>query len=202
VASFAFTPRLGLEHLAVPGRHGAPAGEAGVEIALHTDLALAAVMARKSRGTELARRVEEAFGLEPPATPRRVVAGPVAFAWSGPGHWLASAEGLEGHAFETRLRAEVADLASVSDQSDGRIVVRVSGTKARDALAKGVMVDLHPLAFAPGDAAVTSVAHVGVHFWQLDAVPTYVFAVPRSLAASFWHWLTASAAEFGVTVRS
>jgi heterotetrameric sarcosine oxidase gamma subunit len=201
VASLALMPRSGLEHLAVPGRHGAPVGEPGVEVALRADRALAAVLARKGRGEALTRRVEAAFGLELPARPRRIAAGPVAFAWAGPGHWLASHEDMDGRAFETRVREELAELASVSDQSDARIVLRVGGARARDALAKGVMVDLHPRAFAPGDAAVTSVAHVGVHFWQLDAVPTYEFAVPRSLAVAFWHWLMESAAEFGVTVR-
>jgi sarcosine oxidase subunit gamma len=36
-----------------------------------------------------------------------------------------------------------------------------------------------------------------VQLWQVDAVPTYELAVPRSLAAAFWHWLVESAAEFG-----
>jgi heterotetrameric sarcosine oxidase gamma subunit len=195
------TPRSGLEHLAVPGRHGARTGDAGVEVALRTDLALATVMARKGRGDALARRAMEAFGLELPARPRRIASGPIAFAWAGPGHWLASADGMDGQAFETQLRRELADLVSVSDQSDGRIVIGVSGPAAREALAKGVMVDLHPRAFAVGDAAVTSVAHVAVHFWQLAATPTYEFAVPRSFAVSFWHWLMESSAQYGVTVR-
>jgi heterotetrameric sarcosine oxidase gamma subunit len=201
VSSFALTPRSGLEHLTVAGRYGAPDGEPGVTLALRTDLALASVVARKHRLGPLARRVEETFGLELPTTPRRIAAGPVAFAWAGPGHWLASAEGMDGHAFEARLRNELAGMASVSDQSDGRIVLSVSGPKAREALAKGVMVDLHPHAFRPGDAAATSVAHVGVHFWQADAAPTYEFAVLRSFSAAFWEWLIASAAEFGVAGR-
>jgi methylglutamate dehydrogenase subunit D len=201
VSSFALTPRSGLEHLVIPGRCGAAAGDPGVSVALRTDRALAAVTMRKGQGAALARRVGEAFGIEPPSTPRRVATGPIAFAWAGPGHWLVSHVGMEGRAFETRLRHELADLASVSDQSDARLLVRVAGARVRDALAKGVMVDLHPRTFAPGDAAVTSIAHVGVHLWQLDDVPAYEFAVARSFAASFWHWLMASAAEFGVVVE-
>lgn len=193
-------PRSGLERIAVPGRFGAP-GEVGVTLALRTDLALATTMARKGYADALAQRVRAAFGLDLPMEPRRVAAGPIAFAWAGPGHWLASAEGAKGPAFETRLRHELAGLASVSDQSDGRIVVRVSGPRICDTLAKGVMIDLHPRAFGPGDAAVTSVAHIGVHLWQVDAAPTYDFAVPRSLAAAFWHWLVESAAEFGGAIE-
>lgn len=194
-------PRSGLERLAVPGRFGVP-GDAGVTLTLRTDLALATVMSRKGREDALAQRVLAAFGVDLPFTPRRIAAGLVAFTWAGPGHWLASGEGTAGHAFEPRLRRELAGVASVSDQSDGRIVVRVSGPRARDALAKGVMIDLHPRAFGPGDAAVMSVAHAGTHLWQVDAVPTYELAVSRSLAAAFWHWLVESAAEFGGAIES
>ena len=168
-------------------------------IALRSDLALATVMARKGGHDELARRVREVFGFEFPTSPRRVAAGTIAFAWAGPGHWLASAEGISGHAFESRLRTALAGLASVSNQSDGRTVIRVGGPKARDALAKGVPIDLHPRAFAPGDAAVTTVAYMGVHLWQLDATPSYEFAVFRSFGAAFWQWLVDASAEFGVT---
>ena len=59
-------------------------------------------------------------------------------------------------------------------------------------------IDLHPRAFKPGDTAVTCVAHIGVQLWQIDDAPTYEFAVARSLAQSFWHWLEASAAEYGL----
>jgi hypothetical protein len=34
--------------------------------------------------------------------------------------------------------------------------------------------------------------------WQTDEQPTYEFCVPRSLAISFWHWLTTAAAEYGL----
>jgi len=108
------------------------------------------------------------------------------------------AEGTDGAAFEARLRAALAGLASVSDQSDGRVVVRVGGPRARDTLAKGLPIDLHPRAFKPGDAAVSVVAHIAVHLWQIDPAPTYELAVPRSFAASFCDWLAAAAAEFRV----
>ncbi|RYE86794.1 MAG: hypothetical protein EOP19_05950, partial [Hyphomicrobiales bacterium] len=36
----------------------------------------------------------------------------------------------------------------------------------------------------------------------VDAAPTFDVAVTRSYAASFWHWLEASAAEFGLAVTS
>jgi sarcosine oxidase subunit gamma len=177
---------------------GPPATDPGITIALRTDLALATVMARKGRTDALVERVRAAFGLELPTRPRRSASGPLAFAWAGPGHWLACRDNEAGKAFEVHLRTHLSEFAAVCGQSDGRAVVRVAGPRARDALAKGVPVDLHPRAFKPGDAAVTSVDHIGVHFWQIDALPSYEFCVLRSLAPSFWQWLAEASAEFGV----
>ena len=99
---------------------------------------------------------------------------------------------------EALLAAPFAGLASVVDQSHGRTLLRVTGPHVRDALAKGVAVDLHPRAFKTGDAAATLVSHIPVQLWQIDDRPTYEFAVARSLAQSFWHWLEASAAQYGL----
>jgi sarcosine oxidase subunit gamma len=78
------------------------------------------------------------------------------------------------------------------------MLLQAAGPRVRDALAKGLAIDLHPRVFTTGHAAVTAVAHIGVHIWQVDDSPTYEIAVPRSLAISFWRWLAASAAEYGL----
>jgi sarcosine oxidase subunit gamma len=98
------------------------------------------------------------------------------------------------------LRARLAGLASIADQSDGRVVLRLRGDRVRDVLAKGVPVDLHPRRFKTGDVASTLVAHVGVQIEQLDDQPTFQLMASRSLAGSLWSWLTKSAAEFGYEV--
>ena len=181
------------------GHHGA-VRPARIAVCERTDLALASVIARRGAERELAAKVGDTFSLALPATPHRSEAGGVAFVWAGPGHWLATAEGESGHRFESRLRTTLAGLASVSDQSDGRAVLHIAGPCARDTLAKGLPVDLDPSVMQPGGALVSAIAHIGVHLWQLDAMPTYECAVSRSYAQSFWHWLEASAAEYGLTV--
>jgi sarcosine oxidase subunit gamma len=100
------------------------------------------------------------------------------------------------------LAATLKGLASVSDQSDGRAILRISGSRARDVLAKGLPIDLHPSVFGPGSAATSVIALMGVTLWQVDDAPTYDLAVFRSLAGSFWTWLTDSAAEFGCRVEA
>jgi methylglutamate dehydrogenase subunit D len=175
-------------------------GEEGVTLGLRHGCALATVSVRRSRLQALERRAHELFGLRLPATPKCVSAGAIGFLWTGAGQWLAMTKGEDGTALERRLRADLGDLASISDQSDGRVIIRVSGARARDALAKGVPVDLHPGAFRRGDAAVTTVAYIGVTLWQVDDAPTYELILPRSFSADFHEWLNGAAAEFGVRV--
>jgi heterotetrameric sarcosine oxidase gamma subunit len=208
VADFPLYARSGLEHLLQPGHRGDHTGEPGVAVALRNDLALAYVLVRNGKTGELRTRVQERFGLRLPMAAQHSEddSNPnpdgLGFVWAGPGRWLAKTAAQSGAALETTLRNELSGLASIINQTDGRCVFRISGPSLREVLAKGVPLDLDPQAFGPGDTALTLVGHVSVHFWQLDRVPTYEFAVPRSFAASFCEWLFAAAASHGVVVRT
>jgi sarcosine oxidase subunit gamma len=196
VSSFKLSPA------AVLGSHaswiGGQASTAGVTIAERTGVLLCSVLARKGAGATLAERVRNEFGVELPRTPCCTGPGAVEFIWAGPSQWLALGEGNDGRAFEQRLRSSLGGIASLADQSDGRAILRISGLRARDALAKGIHIDLHPSAFKPRDTAITSIAYVSVHLWQIDNTPTYDLAMFRSFAVAFWEWLADSAAEYGV----
>ena len=175
-------------------RYGRPVGTPGVAVELRELGALATVAPRRDQRQALRSSALTGFAVDLPDLPRRVEGRDIAFIWTGPDQWLA--QGPQG---KEPLLAEVfSGLASIVDQSHARTLLRVTGPRARDALAKGLAIDLHPSAFVTGFAAVTSVAHIGVVLWQLDDRPTYEFAVPRSYALSFWHWLEASAIEYGV----
>lgn len=153
------------------------------------------------RGQEPAFRnaIGARYGVELPTESGRWAQGrDIAFLWSGPGQWLAVAERGRDRDLEQELRAVVGDVASVVDQSDGRVVVRLGGQSARDVLAKGVPIDLHPRAFRPGDVAITHASHIGIILWQLDDAPTYEVALFRSYGQSFAHWLDEAAAEFAI----
>ena len=104
---------------------------------------------------------------------------------------------LAGRTSSPACGEHLAGLASIADQSDGRVVLRLRGDRVRDVLAKGVPVDLHPRSFKTGDVASTLVAYIGVQIQQLDDRPTFQLMAFRSLAGSLWSWLTKSAAEFG-----
>lgn len=193
-------PASALGTLAKPGSRKAT-GVPGITIAERTGVSICSVLARKGSQAELAERVLQTFGIELPRTPRIIVHGPVAFVWAGRAQWLALQNEGGGPGLEQRLRSSLAGVASVMDQSDGRKIVRIGGPRARDALTKGVLIDLHPTVFRPGHTAITAISHIGVHFWQIDTVPTYEVAMFRSFAIAFWEWVVDAAAEFGVFVE-
>jgi heterotetrameric sarcosine oxidase gamma subunit len=199
MASFAAQGRSALHGIARPGRHGAGAGVAGLLIEERTDLSFASVIAKRGKRDALVSAVETAYGVALPTRPRRVTKGSVTFAGTGPDQWIASAEGAEAQNFAARVRGRIGLFAAVSDQSDARLVLRLSGPNVRDVLAKGVPLDLHPKVFKPGGVATTVVAYIGVQIDRLDEA-TFQLTAPRSMAGSFWSWLSASAAEFGYDV--
>lgn len=199
MVSLAQAGRPALHGLAVPGHHGR-AGS-GLVVEERSDVAFASVIAKRGRRDALASAVSTNYGVALPFGPKRVSAGAFAFAGTGPDQWIASAEGAEAAGFAARLRGRIGLFAAVSDQSDAHLVLRLSGPKVRDVLAKGVPVDLHPKVFKAGDVASTLVAYIGVQIDMLDDKPTYQLAAPRSMAGSLWSWLSASAAEFGYDVR-
>lgn len=173
----------------------------GVTVSPRDGLGLATVMVRKGRMDAFRQRVREVYGIDLQVGARRNVAGAVAFIGTGPTTWLAISD-VGGNAFAASLKHALGELASIADQSDGYAVLRLSGPHGRDALAKGFAIDLHDKTFGNGDVAATIVSHIGVTIWRLDDAadgsPTFEIAVFRSLAGSFWHWLSDSAAEFGM----
>jgi sarcosine oxidase subunit gamma len=196
-----------VERLLVPqspfGTIAAPAAGRGVIVSDRDGLGIATVLVRNGQADALAARVKDMFGIDLPHGPRRAASGSVAFAGTGPETLLATAEN-GANAFAASLMETLRDQAAVVDQSDGYAVLRLSGPSVREALAKGVSLDLHARAFAVGDVAATIVSHIGATLWRLDdgkdGSPVFEVVIFRSLASSFWGWLSESSAEFGLTV--
>lgn len=140
--------------------------------------------------------IQSIYGHSLPQRPERVGGMEVSFLWFGPDRWMAVGERDGGRDLEENLKRHLHGIAAVVDHSDGRAVLRLSGARARDVLAKGVPLDLHPRVFKPNDVAITHASHIGVLLWQVDDAPTYEIAVPRSYAHSFCDWLLDAAEEF------
>ena len=177
------------------------AGSGPAVIATERDgLGVARVGARRAQAARVAQLLRAQFGLEPPNAPRRVNRADVAIAGIGPGTWLATRENA-GNAFAESLRALLGDSASVSDQSDAHVILRLSGPKVRETLAKLIPIDIHPRSFRVNDVAQTVCGYVNVTLWRLEDTassdPVFEIWTGRSLAGSLHEAISHAAAEFG-----
>jgi methylglutamate dehydrogenase subunit D len=181
----------------LPKRKAIGAG-AGVRVRVKDGLAIASVLARAGKTDALVDQAQTGFGLALDGGPKRAAAGNASALGIGPGRWLFLQERADGEGdFLAALSASFKELASVSDHSDGYAVFEIGGPAMRMALAKGVPVDLHETGFGVDDVAVTAIAHIGAIVWR-EEPDRIVIAVFRSYAESFWHWLSASSAEYGL----
>ncbi len=141
-----------------------------------------------------------ALPLEPNTTARD---GSTTALWLGPDEWLISAPAGEEHVLVPAFRASLGDRhAAVIDVSESRTVIAVSGAKARDLLAKGCTLDLHPRAFPVGACAQTGLARAGVLLYLVDEAPSFEITIPRSYADYLWTWLADAAREYGVALQT
>ncbi len=167
--------------------------------------------ARPDDGEAMAA-LKAALGFALPVEPNTTAASATALAlWLGPDEWWIVTPGPEpesGPAMAATLRAAVAGRrGAVTDVSDSRTCVRVSGPRARDLLCKGTPLDLHPRVFPSGRCAQSVLAKTGVvvHLVADDGAsggPTFELYVLRSFAEYLWVWLEDAAREYGLTITS
>lgn len=190
-----------LARLVNPRRHGRIAGEAGVSVGLRQSLSMVLVQARRGAASELAAAVRQAMALDLPDGSRAAFAGSLVAVGLAPDQWLLldkHSAGQESLLTRTQLAAE--RRAAVVDQSHGRVAIRVTGDRCREALCLGVPIDLHPDVFRVGCAAATRIAHINAVILRMDDQPTYDIVVGSSFAESFWQWLISAASSFGCEI--
>lgn len=161
---------------------------------------IAQVMGRKGQNAALHAALVGVLGLDLPPAGESAAKDATTAIWIAPETWLVLREAYPDDALARELMGASGDAASIADQSSGKCVVRISGARARDVLAKGCRIDLHPRVFAPGRSAVTPIAHIHTVLIQVDAAPTFDLIVPSTLARDFVEWLGLSAAEFGYEI--
>jgi len=175
-----------------------PAGP-GLFVCERQGLGIATVIVRRGLNLALAERVRARVGLQMPSGLHRTTSGDWAFVGTGPGVWLATQE-RGGNNFAGVVREAAGDLASISDQSDSYVVLRLSGVRVRDTLCKLLPIDLHPGTFRVGDVAVTTDAHFTVTIWRLESCnggdSTFDLAIPRSFSEAFCRALLEGAREW------
>jgi methylglutamate dehydrogenase subunit D len=168
-----------LAEAAVPGRFGADKGAPGVVLSIIHPVDMVMVIARKGKAKALAYALANWRGAD--------------VRWAGPDQYF-----VLGKSFDDAAKT-LEGLASCMDQSHGRVMIGLTGPKARAVLAKGTPVDLHPDAFPIGKSAQTQMAHVGVHLTRVGT-DHYELSVFRGFSESFWEWLASQAQELGYQV--
>ncbi|MFC8363467.1 sarcosine oxidase subunit gamma [Streptomyces griseorubiginosus] len=139
-----------------------------------------------------------ALGLTLPVEPGTVVrAGELTALWLGPDEWLVVAPpGRRDTA--ARVREAAGDEpVSVVDVSAQRTTLLVSGPRARDLLAHGCALDLHPRAFGAGRCAQTTLGRTQVVLVARDEPSTGFWVLVRSSFAGYLaDWLVDAAVEW------
>jgi len=145
----------------------------------------------------IAQAVYPVFGFDLPARPNSSVTGNPAALWLGPRKWLIILDSPNGRELQQQLETALSGMPClVSDLSDARTGIEVSGAQARTVLARVCALDLDSCSFGPGQCAQSLLARVPLLLHQLDQAPTYHLYVDRSLAAYAWEWLSDASDEF------
>jgi sarcosine oxidase subunit gamma len=139
------------------------------------------------------------LGAPLPVRPGTTVrAGDLTILWLGPDEWLVVAPPGAATDLQARLRTAAGEEpVSVVDVSAQRTTLLVSGPRARDLLAMGCALDLHPRSFGTGACAQTMLARAQVVIMVRDADrPVFSVGVRASFAAYLVDWLIDAATEF------
>ncbi len=147
--------------------------------------------------------VQSAAGVGLPLEANTVAeSGEVAALWLGPDEWLLLTSADRAVGLYQGLRDALAGIhAAVTDLTGGQTVITVRGPRARDVLAKGCSLDLHPRAFGPGRCAQSHLAKASVIIRQVDESPSYDVIVRRSFAEYLALWLKDASLEYGVALE-
>ncbi|MEV8432336.1 sarcosine oxidase subunit gamma [Streptomyces chartreusis] len=140
-----------------------------------------------------------ALDLQLPLQPNTVVrTGELTALWLGPDEWLLiGPPGGEGE-LESRIREAAGDEpVSVTDVSAQRTTLLVTGPRARDLLAHGCPLDLHPRSFGSGRCAQTTLGRTQVVLVARDEPRAGFWILVRSSFAGYLaDWLLDAATEY------
>ena len=182
---------------------GSPAGDAAVVISEMPFLGHLNLRG-DSADTGFTSSAGAALGLALPTEPNTVASGgEMAALWLGPDEWLVVTPPSAQTQLSESLEAALHDMhCAVTDVTGGQMVITLSGPRARDVLAKGCPLDLHPSVFKPGHCAQTLVAKANVTIHCVDDSPSFELIVRRSFAEYVALWLRDASLEYGPSVES
>ena len=135
-----------------------------------------------------------ALGVALPDKPNMVSAGAVRCLSIGPGEWMLVGALIDGAALEQAIAA--APAALTADLTEALVAWVVTGSHARDLLAKGCTLDLHPTIFGQDRCAQTALAQVFVTIERIPGADGFRIYADRSFAAHLELWFEDALIEF------
>lgn len=122
--------------------------------------------------------------------------------WVGPDAWFVLSKQKTAVELVQTFRTALAGRhCAVTDVSGGYSLLNLTGPRARELLAQGCPLDLHPRQFRVGQSAGTVFFKASVWLWQTDDVPTYEVLVRTSFQGYVWLMLERATAESGFVKR-
>jgi len=148
--------------------------------------------------------VKNATGCDLPIAANTVAsAGDVRILWLGPNEWwVVGTDARRAGLLDGLRQAFAGQHTNVTDVSESRTVITMSGPAARDVLARGISNDLHPRAFGPGQCIQTSLSRANVLLHQTDNTPSYEIYVLKSFSDYLWRWLEIVTRDFKPAIEA
>lgn len=142
---------------------------------------------------------ETALGIALPVAPNTSAqAGGRTILWLGPNEWqIRAADSLRAKTWKAlqEVRTAAEENAALVDISDYYTVIRIEGGGAREALAAGCPLDLHPSQFAVGQCAQSRYGRAAVLIFQCGDAPVFDIQVRWSFADYVWEYLRAACGQ-------
>ena len=156
------------------------------------------------RGKADSDTVKAAIGVALPSEANTVAEGNNLCAlWLGPSEWLVVGPPNAEMNIEESLNEVLAGASvGIVDVTEGRTTLRVSGPMARDVIAMGCPLDLHPRVFDAGQCAQSFISRSPILIHQVDDAPNFDIHIERSQSDYLWTWLEIGGAPYGVAVAA
>lgn len=152
---------------------------------------------------EAAAKLKRPLGFALPETLASAGKGDVRAFWLGPDEWLLLVPAAQTAEVAERLRKALAKLhhalVEVSDRLHG---IGVEGRRARDVLAAGIALDLHPGSFTPGMVARTLLGKATVILHRPGDGDRFELYLNGSFAPYAWRFLENAAREHGFKIAA
>lgn len=155
----------------------------GIRLRERTELALVSLALPRGQEGEAERAIDSAFGLDLPEPGDSVTTGTHRLVWMGTDQMMLVFEN-DAPLAEPGVRAALEGACYTTSQTDGWVILSVSGTGTREALSRICPIDLHERAFQIGNATRTTMEHMGAMVLR-DGDESFLLFSASSSAKSF-----------------